>query len=224
MDTFQALWQKFHPDAVPVGHTLARNGTWNLTRFHLLPNGREAALSRSEFRGLFDRFNILATETLGENQPIWIIVPDRTAPEWTPSTPVDHAERARLRRLRSRYRLSPRWEYYSADDKCVYRIEAAEAVWRPHGLDHLLMMNYYEHVPDMVLMNATTGAIFAPYVAGAYVSQPTPNELIALLSQYYGWLPMAGEGILRFNPAQMAKGSFQVSKACAAAIQKSLGN
>jgi len=209
---------------VPVGQTFVDHGTWNLTRFHLLPNGRQAALNRQEFRGLFERFNILATEVLGENQPFWIMIPDRATPEWMAPSAIDKAQRARLRRLRSRYNLTQRWEYYSTSDKCVYRIEAAEFIWQPKRFNHLLLANYHEDVRDIILMNATTGAVFAPYIAGVYVSQPTPNELIAVLKQYYGWLPIPGDGVLRFDPAQMKSGTFEVSKSCAAAIQKSLGS
>ncbi len=224
MDSFQALWQKFHPDAVPVGSTLAANGTWNLTRFHLLPNGRDAALSRAEFRGLLDRFNILLTEILGETQPVWLIVPDRSAPEWAPAWPVDAAARARFFRLQSRYKLQTRWDYYSADDKAVYKIEAGEITWRSHGFDRLLLQIYHEQIADIVLMNAKTGAVVAPYTAGVFVSQPTPVDLMNVVSQYYGWMPQDGTGLLRFNPAQMREGNFQVSKACAAAIQRAVGN
>ena len=223
MDAFQSLWQRFHPDAVPVGRGLADNGTWNLTRFALLPNGRESAMSRGEFRGLIDRYNIIATEILRPDSPAWLIVPDRSAPDWAPPIAVDPTARARLHRLKNRYGLSPRWDYYSADDKAVYTILAGQITWREHGFDRLFIDLYHGRLDDFLLMNAETGAIFAPYLAGAFVSQPTPDALMAIVSAYYGWLPIPGQGLLRFNPAQMKPGGFQMSKACAAAIQRSLG-
>ncbi len=224
MDAFQTLWQRFHPDAVPVGRTLADNGTWNLTRFALLPNGRDSALSRGEFRSLIDRYNIITTEILRPDSKTWLIVPDRAAPEWAPPEAVDPAARLRLYRLKNRYRLTPRWEYYSADDKAVYTILAGEITWREHGFDRLFLDLYHDRLSNFILMSAETGAVVAPFMAGVYVSQPTPEALMAVVSAYSGWLPVPGQGLLRFNPAQVKPGGFQMSKAAAAALQRSLGN
>ncbi len=223
MDSFQTLWQRFHPDAVPVGHTLENNGTWNLTRFHLLPNGRDGWVSRVEYRGLISRFNHLATEILDAGAPVWLILPERSAPDWAPPEAVDPAAKKRIHRLKNRFGLTPRWDYYSADDKAIYTISAGEITWPEGGIARLFVDIHNERLSDIVLMNADTGAVVAPYGAGVYVSQPTPEALMALISNYYGWLPQDGKGVLRFNPAQMKKSSFQMSKSCAAAIQRALG-
>ena len=119
MDSFQTLWQRFHPDAVPVGHTLEKNGTWNLTRFHLLPNGRDGTVSRQEYRQLIQRFNQLAGDVLDEGAPVWLILPEISAPDWAPPAPVDRRQQNRLYRLKRRFGLTKAWEYYSADDKAV---------------------------------------------------------------------------------------------------------
>ncbi len=219
----QPIWQQFHPDAVPVGHTLANNGTWNLTRFHLLPGGRDAALSRPEYRSLIERFNKVTTEVLGDGEPFWLIVPDRQAPTWAREAP-DPKARARWRRFRARYRLFWQWDFFSPSDNIVYKIEAAQHTWRPLHFDRLFLDIYNEKLADIILMNARTGAVVAPYVAGLFVSQPTPAELIQLISRYYGWLPIPGQGLLRFDPAQMQDTRFELPKSAAAALQKSLGN
>lgn len=223
MDSFQTLWQRFHPDAVPVGHTLEKNGTWNLTRFNLLPHGRDGTVSRGEYNHLIARFNQLARDVLDEGTPVWMILPERSAPDWAPPEPVDPKLKSRLYRLKNRFGLKPSWDYYSADDKCVYTISAAEIIWPEGGCARLFIDIHHERLTDIVLMNADTGAVIAPGVASVLVSQPTPEALMALLSNYYGWLPQDGTGLLRFNPAQMKKTSFQMSKSCAAAIQRALG-
>ena len=223
MDSFQTLWQRVHPDAVPVGHTLEKNGTWNLTRFHLLPNGRDGTVSRQEYRQLIQRFNQLAGDVLDEGAPVWLILPEISAPDWAPPAPVDRRQQNRLYRLKRRFGLTKAWEYYSADDKAVYTISAGEFTWPEGGSARLFLDVHNERLKDIVLMNADTGAVIAPTVAGVYISQPTPEALMALISNYYGWLPQDGTGLLRFNPAQMKKSSFQMSKSCAAAIQRALG-
>lgn len=223
IDPFQAAWQRFHPDSVPVGGSLRDGGTWNLTRFHLLPNGRDAAVSRGDFRSLLDRFNIIMTAVLGNDVPAWLILPDACNPDGQPIQ-AEPVIRARMRRLKKRYGLTPRWEFYSAPDVCVYKVEAAPITWRERGLDRLLLDIYHGRVINAVIMNADTGAVIAPYEVGVYASQPTPQDLIGLVNNYYGWLPVTGDGVLRFDPAQMTSGKFEVTKACAAAIQKALGN
>jgi hypothetical protein len=219
----QPIWQQFHPDAVPVGHTLAGNGTWNLTRFHLLPGGRDAALSRPEYRSLIERYNKVATEVLGDGETFWLIVPNRQAPTWAREAP-DPVARARWLRFRARYRLFWQWDFFSASDNIIYNIEAEQHTWRPHLFDRLFLDIYNEKLADIILMNAKTGAVVVPYIAGLYVSQPSPAELIHLISRYYGWLPEPGQGLLRFDPAQMTDTRFELPKSAAAALQKSLGN
>ena len=71
----------------------------------------------------------------------------------------------------------------------------------------------------VLFMNCDTGAVFNPYDAGADVSQPTPQELIALISQFYGWMDPE-TGFIRFNPAQMQGVKFEVTPSCAAAINR----
>jgi len=148
---------------------------------------------------------------------------DEIPPVLPPPEPVDPAARKRIHRLKHRFGLTPRWDYYSADDKAIYTISAGEITWPEGGIARLFVDIHNDRLSDIILMNADTGAVFAPYGAGAYVSQPTPEALIALISNYYGWLPQNGKGLLRFNPAQMKKSNFQVSKSCAAAIQRALG-
>jgi hypothetical protein len=223
IDPFQAVWQSFHPDCLPVGGSLRDGGTWNVTRFHLLPNGRDAAVSRGDYRSLFDRFNIITTEVLGDNTPGWLIVPQPCNPD---GTPIHNgpATRARFRRLMSRYRMTERWQFYSATDVCIYKIYAAPITWRQRAFDRLFIDIYHGRVVNALFMNADNGSTIAPYEVGVYAAKPTPQDLIQLVSGYYGWLPVTGDGILRFDPAQMTKGSFEVNKACAAAIQRALGN
>jgi hypothetical protein len=222
IDPFQAAWQHFHPDCVPVGGSLRDGGTWNLTRFHLLPNGRDAAVSRGDFRSLLDRFNIITTEVLGDNTPGWLILPEAYGPDGQPIH-TSRAYRSRMHRLKKRYGLTQRWEFYSTPDVCVYKVEAAPITWRQRAFDRLFLDIYHGRVVNAVFMNADNGSVIAPYEVGVYAAKPTPQDLINLVNNYYGWLPVTGDGVLRFDPAQMTKGSFEVSKPCAAAIQRALG-
>jgi hypothetical protein len=69
-------------------------------------------------------------------------------------------------------------------------------------------------------MNKEHGSVFRPYDAGADISQPTPEALIARISSFYGWMPQDGKGFITFNQAQMATSKFQVTKSCAEAINR----
>jgi hypothetical protein len=222
IDPFHAEWQRFHPDSVPVGGSLRDGGTWNVARFHLLPHGRTVTVSRGDYRSLIDRFRIMATEILGEGGKAWLVAPDPTGPDGQPlnSTPKS---RARFHRFKQRYGLTTRWQFYSTADGCIYNVEAGPITWHEESLARLFVDVYHQRLINVLLMNAETGAVVAPYETGVFVSQPTPEALMALVDRYHGWLPVTGDGTLRFDPAQMKSGNFQVSKSCAAAIQKALG-
>ncbi|MBW8733707.1 MAG: hypothetical protein JF571_05260, partial [Asticcacaulis sp.] len=148
------------------------------TRFHLLPNGRDGTVSRPEYRNLIARFNQLANDVLDEGAPVWMILPERSAPDWAPSEAVDPTLKKRIHRLKQRFGLTTRWDYYSADDKAVYTISAAEITWPEGGCARLFLDVHNGRLSDIVLMNADTGAVIAPYLAGVYISQPTPEALM----------------------------------------------
>ncbi len=209
---FQGDWLRFHPGSHPVGHLLRAAEGWNLTRFHFLPNDRRLAADHEELRAVLDRFNRVATAALGEDAPCWLIA--------LQSPNQDRRHGRRLERLKSRYSLAPGWEFYSTTDTLTYQVCAGEVTWKTNGFNRLLMHVYQTDFWDLMWMNKETGAIFRPYDAGAEISQPTPNDLIARISSFYGWMPTDGKGFIHFNAAQMATAKFQVTKPCAEAIQK----
>ncbi|ESQ86315.1 hypothetical protein AEAC466_03705 [Asticcacaulis sp. AC466] len=212
MDRFQADWHRFHPNTHPVGHLLRQADGWNLTRFHLLPDNRKAAHDHAELRALLDRFNTVATAALGEGAPCHLVA--------LQSPNQDKRHRARMERLKRRYGLTPGWEFHSTSDQLSYIVCAGEVTWTTNGFNRLLLHIYQTDFWDIMWMNRETGAIFRPYDAGADISQPTPNDLIARISTFYGWLPTGGMGFINFNQAQMATARFQVTKPCAEAIQR----
>ncbi len=227
MDPFHALWSRFHSGSVPVSHLLTEYTGWNLTRFHLLPDGRNAVYNHNELRGLLDRFNTLGAEILGENAPCWIVVPqigglDGYSADSAAVITEKHILRARLRRLKTVYGMEMRWEFHSTSDQANYSVFAAETIWRKDAFNRLFLHLYKERLADILWMNPETGAVFAPYDAGVDLSAPTPEALIDIVSRYYGWLPDNGTGFLQFNPKQMKSASFTVGKSCAAAIQKAI--
>jgi hypothetical protein len=212
MDRFKADWKSFHPNTPPVGHLLRDAEGWNVTRFHLLPDGRKTAHNRDELHSLLKRFNTVATATLGEDAPCYLIA--------LQSPNQDARHRQRFERLKSRYNLTPGWEFHQASDNLTYTVCSGDVTWQTNGFNRILLHIYQTELWDVIWMNKATGAVFRPYDAGADISQPTPNDLIARISAFYGWMPQNGLGFIRFNQAQMATAKFQVTKPCAEAIQK----
>jgi len=212
MDEFQADWLRFHPDTQPVGHLLRAAEGWNLTRFHFLPDDRRLAADHDELHSLLERYNRVATATLGEDAPCWLIA--------LQSPNQDHRHGRRLERVKSRYDLKPGWSFFNAIDNLSYQVCAGEVTWRTDGFNRLLLHVYQTELWDLMWMNRETGAVFRPYDAGADISQPTPNDLIARISSFYGWMPSGGHGFIHFNAAQMATAKFQVTKPCAEVIQR----
>lgn len=212
MDSFETDWQRFHSNTQPVGHLLRNAEGWNLTRFHFLPNDRRLAADHDELRSLLERYNRVATATLGEDALCWLII--------LQSPNQDRRLGQRLERIKSRYGLQPGWSFFNATDNLTYRVCAGEVIWRTNGFNRLLLNVYQTELWDAMWMNRETGAVFRPYDAGADISQPTPNDLIARISSFYGWMPTNGHGFIHFNAAQMATVKFQVTKPCAEAIQK----
>jgi len=212
MADFQEEWLTFHPGSQPVGHLLRHAAGWNLTRFHLLPDGRKAAFNHAELRALLERFNTVATAALGEGAPCWLVA--------LQSPNQDKRHRARFERLKRRHGLVPGWEFHAPADKLTYQVCAGEVTWTHNGFNRVLLQVYQGELWDVVVMNRDTGAVFRPYDAGADISQPTPADLVARISSFYGWMPLNGNGFVMFNQAQMATSKFQVTKPCAEAIQK----
>jgi len=214
MDAFQTAWLNFHPNTWPLAHVLKDSPGWNLTRFHLLPGGRAAARDHTELRALLQRFNEMATAALGENQLCWMVLLR------SPNENIAHA--ARKRRFQDRYGMQPGWSFYSDTDSLTYTVQAAEVTWQSGRFNRLFLHIYQRRLWDVIFMNRTTGAVFAPYEAGADVSQATPQGLIDVVSAYYGWLPQYGDGFLNLNPAQMQTTTFKVSKPCSEAISRAI--
>lgn len=215
MDPFQSDWLSYHPNSWPIPHILRDTPDWNLTRFHLLPENRKTCRDRIELRYLIQRFNKVAETALGNGQPCWMVV--LTSPN------ENAAHRKRIARIARRWKLTPRWSFYSDTDRLSYSVLSYVVIWRPNMFDRIFLDIYYGRLWGVLWMNQETGAVVAPYEAGLEVSQPTPQKLMDLVSRYYGWLPERGLGLLKFNPAQMEDTRFTVSKACSEAIARSLG-
>jgi len=213
MDPFEADWRRFHPGRFPLGHLLRHAQGWNAVRFHLLPDNRAVVQSRAELRALIERYNKVGAASLGEDAECWLIL--------LQSPNQDAKSRARMNRIKARYDMQPGWEFYSATDNLSYTIWSAKVRWQTDVFNRLFLQTYHQDIWDMLWMRASDGAVFYPYGSGADISQPTPQALVDLVAQYYGWLPVPGAGgYLRFDPKQMQTTRFQVPKSCAAAINR----
>ena len=211
MDEFQQAWHRFHANSFPIGHLLKDSEGWNLTRFHLLPGGHTTARTSEQLRDLLMRFNTVATATLGEDAPCFIMA--------LQSANENKPHRARMERLKRRFKLREGWQFFSTSDALAYTVWSGDISWRSGAFNRLLLHIYRQDLWDIIVMNKATGAVFYAYDSGADVSQATPQDLIALISKFYGWMPTNGNGFVQFNPAQMAGVKFQVTPSCAAAIK-----
>ncbi|MGA9659086.1 MAG: hypothetical protein WBQ60_08315 [Asticcacaulis sp.] len=212
MPSFQVEWSRFHPNTHPLGHMLHYEGNWNMTRFHLLSGGRKQAASHDEVRDLLERYNAVATATLGENAPCYLVA--------LQSPNQDKKHRLRMDRLKKRYRMTSDWEFFSTSDAMTYTVWTGDVVWTNNGFNRLLLHTYQTDFWDLLWVNKDNGAVFRPYDAGADISQPTPEALVERISSFYGWMPQNGNGFITFNQAQMKNPRFQVTKPCAEAMQK----
>ncbi|EGF91114.1 hypothetical protein ABI_25280 [Asticcacaulis biprosthecium C19] len=215
MDPFQIDWLHLHPNSWPIAHHLRDTPGWNMTRFHLLPESRKACRDHLELRYLLNRFNKVADTVLGNGEACWMVVL---------SSPNENTlHRKRIARIAKRWKLTPRWSFYSDTDRLTYTVMANMVMWRPDHFNRIFLDVYHQRLWGVLWMNYETGAVLTPNEAGVEISQPTPQKLMDIVSRYYGWLPEPGLGLLKFDPAQMAGASFQVSKACSDAIARSLG-
>jgi hypothetical protein len=211
MDDFQAAWHRLHPNSHPVFHRLKDAPGWNMTRFHALPGGHTVAATNNQLRDMLARLNRIATATLGDGAPCYLMM--------LRSGNENQVWRTRMDRMTRIHGLRPGWQFFSAGDKLTYTVWWTRVAWQSEAFNRLLLHIYRRDLMGVLFMNCDTGAVFNPYDAGADVSQPTPQELIALISQFYGW--MSDEtGFIRFNPAQMQGVRFEVTPSCAAAINR----
>lgn len=218
-DGFKAAWTKFHPKSWPLARSLPDYDGENLVRFHLLPEGRPHVLNRDELKALIGRFNTLGEAVFGEGHGVWLVYAQWSKPDIQP----DFKTRNRTLRFRVRWQLKSDWDFFSPADKQTYTVYAGRVTWRKNAFDRLFLDLYNLRMADVLLMR-DDGAIFRPWAIGADVTMPTPQMMMALVEDFYGWLPVHGRGILKFNKAQMSgnAGKFSVSKACAEAINKAL--
>lgn len=212
MNSFTAAWQGFHGDDQPVGHLMHKYPGWNMTRFHFLPGNRVRADTTEERHQLFVRYERMAMEILGEGQPCYMMLLQKT-----------DEDTRRLERLKRRHGMTPAMSFCNDEERLNYVVHACESAWFPQRFTRELIAIDRQRIGDVMWMNRSNGAIYRPCDAGACVTQPTPQALIDLISRYYGWLPTNGGGFLNFNAAQMQGTRFSVTPACAEAIRKAIG-
>ncbi len=180
-----AAWRRFHPDRIPLNHTLkTRSDLW--LRFHSLPESKRYAATEGEMSIILDRQNALARDALGEATPCWMI---SHLYVWDGVENGDEAWRdAHFDAFRQWGSMPKVLQAPDPDEsELAYDIHATEVVWSAGGFNSLLR-DIASDALRMMWMSKRTGAIFAPYDGGVDLVLPTLEEVRALAAAHSDWL------------------------------------
>lgn len=207
MDTFQQIWQKFHPASPPVGHVLKWTEPSLWLRFHSLPDSKRYAESEQEMMEILRRMAILGDEVLGVGAPVLLILanpePFPYEPEDVETIDLDIIDPETARQIRETNTLwkkrvdefvnehGLRWSHTFPfpDDECDYQVFNVATIWQSGNYRSLLQHIADDETDGFLWMSPNTGDIFAPYDGGIDLILHDPPRRQALKRQYADWLP-----------------------------------
>lgn len=183
VESFQAVWSRFHGALPPMGHVLRRAAQTPWVRLHALPGSRRYARDAAERQEILRRANILGTEVLAPGADCFLVQShiEGGHPPFVSSCRV-------FARATHRF-LDP------DDDDMTWIAEVAVLCWQEGCLDDLLMARADDETGPTLLMNCGNGAVFAPYDGGFDLFSPSRAEIDHLAQRHAEWLPTHPSGL-----------------------------
>lgn len=180
--SFEAVWKARYPRTEPVGYMMRQALTPHWVRFHSLPESKRYAETAQERAIILARQNALARETLGADQPCWLVQAAGDSDACT----------------RLEYDLRFIWGFVPDDDDdepVAWRVYAAPTVWRDGCFDSLLLEIADDGQWPTLWVSSVTGAVFAPYDGGVDLFLAGEQQVLDLKRAHSHWLSNHPEGL-----------------------------
>ncbi len=189
---FLRIWERWYPDAPPIGFLLRKAYGERWLRIHSLPKSKRYATTERERREILRRHNTVANDMFGLGTPCVVTL-------W------DYCRRdvpARLRRAAgldvTPYRIGRLPERLWYDEEgcfgCPMCIYGYSVVWRPGVLDGFILAVADEKITGVVV-NMERAVVYAPYDGGADLIYRSPADRREAHRSYADWLSNRPDGL-----------------------------
>ncbi len=201
---FKVQWSGWFPNAPPLGHLLRELIPDVWLRIHSLPDSKRYAESTAEWRELLYRQNSAATALLGAGRTCVVVVArfaaigvrmhDQLASNETNEPdalvalnptlvgPLDDSWPG-TNAVRAHYEDSRVWLY------------AAPIIWKSGGHDALLRSVASDETGRVVIVECSSGRVYAPYDGGADLFFRTQTEKREAGELHRAWLSPLSSGL-----------------------------
>ncbi|MBK8246673.1 MAG: hypothetical protein IPK85_04645 [Gemmatimonadetes bacterium] len=187
MSTFADAWHSHFGDTRPEGHSLREAYPERWLRIHSLPEGRRYPETTKDRAILLARHHAVAAAIVGEDLA-WLV-----ALSWDPTEALAPAHP--LFPWIGPARPAGMWGPADHDDDLPdLSVFAMLVQWRAADFDAALM-EVAEDRSSFLLMNAETGAVWAPYDGGADLIFPHEWERDRAAIQFSSWTSPRSDGL-----------------------------
>jgi len=176
---FEARWRRWYAGTPPLGFLLREAHPDRWLRIHSLPGGKRCADTPAERAGLLLRHNA-ALSAVVRGEDALLLGYDHDGAD---RPPAGHPLARWLADAPKVMALPP-----GDDVAALTTVFALHLAWRPGILDDALLQVAEDHTRLMVV-NAVTGATYAPYDGGADLFWPTRADRDAASARFAAWHP-----------------------------------
>lgn len=184
---FATLWDRWYPEAPPIGFVLRDIYPERWLRIHSLPHGLRYPTSGWQQAELIRRHSAVATDVLGEGARFaFLLLRSCAGPE---SVGVGQRAGITAGELPDALSLSPHlWDDHSGYFGEPMGLVGAEVLWQPGDFIGFIVAVANDRVRG-VLANLSTGAVYAPYDGGADLFFATEVERDLARARHAAWVP-----------------------------------
>lgn len=176
------LWNKFHPNSIPISHTLKYSEQKNWVRLHTLPQAKRYSETEAEKETICFRQNSIAEFILGGGSKCRNYYCELEGAEANPNL------QQILSRDFDKFRNSTKSEYFSEDYEGNCVIHCFDSIWQTNSFNRVLFALANDELKSVIWMSAQTGAIFAPYDGGIDLILPSIEQCNKAREKFKDWI------------------------------------
>ncbi|OEC86651.1 hypothetical protein [Acinetobacter sp. YK3] len=194
--SFQAQWELFYPNKLPISHYLVQDFAQSWFRIHSLPESKRYADTAAEYELLLDRQNKIITDCLGSDTSIFIVsghyfTLSRNNKAYDPAFSLKY--QFHLEQEINLTRANP--EYYDEEDEDhFFRPCSVEVTWQTNQHDDLLKKIADDELKAFMI-SFEKNTIVAPYDGGIDFIIFDEEKRNALRDKYKDWLSPREDGL-----------------------------
>jgi len=170
-------WKKAFPGAAPAGFLCRSAAAERWLRIHSLPDSKRYPDSEGEKAEVLRRYNIAATEVLGDRAACLLFITRFGASRaWTRPTegPLKGVQLVHV--------------MTEGEGEDEIQIFAKEAIWQQGSFDTLLSAVAEDQTGPILFFNPKRGTAFAPYDGGADLFLETAAAVKGAMQRHQHWL------------------------------------